>query len=89
MTGWEYDALRRGSPRRDEGRGVRRDRGLGRPRGRLWLLIAAIPVVVVGAPVLLAPVLVFIGSTARVGARRREARLAAMRLVGATPGQVR
>lgn len=41
-----------------------------------------------GAVGLLFPVLVFIGTTTRLAAARREQRFAAMRLVGATPGQV-
>ena len=40
------------------------------------------------AAALLFPVLVFIGSATRLSATRREQRLAAMRLVGATPRQV-
>ena len=42
----------------------------------------------VTAVALLFPVLVFIGTTARLAAVRREQRFAAMRLVGATPRQV-
>ena len=42
----------------------------------------------VTAVALLFPVLVFIGTAARLSAVRREQRFAAMRLVGATPGQV-
>ncbi len=88
MTGWRYDELRAAAPGPtklvsfDEIDGFA---GL----GVALATILTIPVVVLGGPLLLAPVLVFIGSTARVGARRRDARLAAMRLVGATPGQVR
>jgi hypothetical protein len=37
---------------------------------------------------LLLPVLIFIGTATRLSAARREQRFAAMRLVGATPGQV-
>ena len=37
---------------------------------------------------LLVPVLIFIGTATRLAAARREQRFAAMRLVGATPGQV-
>ena len=40
------------------------------------------------AAALLFPVLVFIGAATRLSAARREQRFAAMRLVGATPGQV-
>jgi len=40
------------------------------------------------AAALLFPVLVFIGSATRLSATRREQRLAAMRLIGATPRQV-
>ncbi|MBO3751931.1 hypothetical protein J5X84_38175 [Streptosporangiaceae bacterium NEAU-GS5] len=42
-----------------------------------------------GAAALLVPILVLIGSATRLAAARREQRLAAMRLAGATPGQVR
>ncbi len=42
----------------------------------------------IGAIGLLFPVLVFIGTTTRLSAARREQRFAAMRLVGATPRQV-
>ncbi|SDD30983.1 FtsX-like permease family protein [Sanguibacter gelidistatuariae] len=41
------------------------------------------------AAALVLPVLIFIGSATRLSAARREQRFAAMRLVGATPGQVR
>ena len=37
---------------------------------------------------ILAPVLIFIGTATRLSAARREQRFAAMRLVGATRGQV-
>jgi hypothetical protein len=40
------------------------------------------------ALVLLLPVLIFIGTATRLSAARREQRFAAMRLVGATPGQI-
>jgi hypothetical protein len=40
------------------------------------------------AAALLFPVLIFIGTASRLSAARREERFAAMRLVGATPGQV-
>ncbi len=42
----------------------------------------------VGALGLLFPVLIFVGMATRIAASRREQRLAAMRLVGATPRQV-
>jgi hypothetical protein len=45
-------------------------------------------ILVVGALALLFPVLIFIGTATRLAAARREQRLAAMRLVGATPRQV-
>ncbi|HEX8626575.1 MAG TPA: FtsX-like permease family protein, partial [Catenuloplanes sp.] len=48
----------------------------------LNLLLSAV------AAALLFPVLVFIGGATRLAATRREQRFAAMRLVGATPGQV-
>ena len=38
---------------------------------------------------LLVPVLAFVGQCARIGALQRERRLAALRLAGATPRQVR
>ena len=50
--------------------------------GRMQLILA----VVAGA--LLVPVLIFIAAASRLAAARREQRFAAMRLVGATPGQV-
>ena len=50
------------------------------PIGLLILVIAAI-----GA---LAPVVVFVSTATRMSAQRRELRLAALRLVGATPSQV-
>jgi FtsX-like permease family protein len=50
--------------------------------GRMQLILA----VVAGA--LLIPVLLFIAAATRLAAARREQRFAAMRLVGATPGQV-
>ena len=45
-------------------------------------------ILAVGALALLLPVLVFIGTAARLAAARREQRFAAMRLIGATPRQV-
>ena len=45
-------------------------------------------ILAVGALALLFPVLVFIGTAARLSAARREQRFAAIRLVGATPRQV-
>jgi hypothetical protein len=45
-------------------------------------------ILAVGALALLLPVLVFIGTAARLAAARREQRFAAMRLVGATPRQI-
>jgi hypothetical protein len=44
--------------------------------------------IAVGAVGLLAPVVVFVATATRLGAARRERRLAAMRLAGATPRQV-
>jgi hypothetical protein len=46
-------------------------------------------VVGLGSAALLVPILVLIGTATRLAAARREQRLAAMRLVGATPGQIR
>lgn len=45
-------------------------------------------VLAIGALALLFPVLVFLATATRLSAARREQRFAAMRLVGATPGQV-
>ena len=45
-------------------------------------------ILAVGALALLFPVLIFIGTATRLAAARREQRFAAIRLVGATPGQV-
>ncbi|MDX3234863.1 ABC transporter permease [Streptomyces sp. ME03-5709C] len=47
------------------------------------------PGVVAVLLLLLVPVLAFVGQCARIGALRRERRLAALRLAGASPGQVR
>jgi hypothetical protein len=88
MTGWRYDALRAASPGVDFVVGFDEVSGWG-ALGVSLAAVGAVFVLIVITPVLLAPVLVFLGATARVGARRREQRLAAMRLVGATPGQVR
>lgn len=49
------------------------------------ILILILVLAVVGA---LAPVAVFVATATRMAAARREQRLAALRLVGATPGQV-
>lgn len=53
-----------------------------RPDGMLTLLTG------VGVVVLLVPSLVLVASSARLTAARREERMAALRLAGATPGQV-
>jgi hypothetical protein len=45
-------------------------------------------ILAVGVLALLFPVLIFIGTATRLSAAHREQRFAAMRLVGATPGQV-
>lgn len=45
-------------------------------------------ILAVTSAALLFPVLIFIGTATRLSAARREQRFAAMRLVGATPGQV-
>jgi hypothetical protein len=45
-------------------------------------------ILAVGALALVFPVLVFVGTAARLSAARREQRFAAMRLVGATPRQI-
>ncbi|WP_431959814.1 FtsX-like permease family protein [Actinacidiphila sp. bgisy160] len=47
------------------------------------------PGVVAALLLLLVPVLAFVGQCTRIGALRRERRLAALRLAGATPSQVR
>ena len=52
---------------------------------RAWGLELVLSVV---AAALLFPVLIFIGTATRLAAARREQRFAAMRLIGATPGQV-
>jgi MFS family permease len=57
-------------------------KGEARPDGLLMLLSW------VGIIVLLVPSLVLVASSARLTAARRERRLAALRLAGATPGQV-
>jgi cell division protein FtsX len=43
----------------------------------------------IGAVGLLLPVVIFVATSTRLGAARREQRLAALRLAGATPGQTR
>ncbi len=47
------------------------------------------PGVVTALVLMLVPVLVFLGMCARISAAQRDRRLAAVRLAGATPGQVR
>lgn len=47
------------------------------------------PGVVTGLVLMVVPVLVFLGMCARISAAQRDRRLAALRLAGATPGQVR
>lgn len=47
------------------------------------------PGVVIALVLMLVPVLVFLGMCARISAAQRDRRLAAVRLAGATPGQVR
>lgn len=60
------------------------------PRTRvLTSTVVVLPITLLVTIVFLLPLLVFVGSAARLGARRREERLKVMRLVGATPGQVR
>ncbi|GAA2838126.1 FtsX-like permease family protein [Crossiella cryophila] len=56
----------------------------GQPRPEFMLLLLS----QVGLVVLVVPSLVLIASSARLTAARRERRLAALRLAGATPGQV-
>ncbi|HWK90887.1 MAG TPA: FtsX-like permease family protein [Luteimicrobium sp.] len=57
--------------------------GLGMNRNAVALVFGVVAVALV------IPILVFIGAATRLSATRREQRLAAMRLVGATPRQVR
>lgn len=54
-----------------------------------WALVAAVPFAAIAAFLVCLPVFAFVAAAARVGSRRREERFVAMRLVGATPGQVR
>jgi hypothetical protein len=56
--------------------------GVGTDRDGIVLILAVV------AAALLFPVLIFIGGATRLSAARREQRFAAMRLVGATPGQI-
>ncbi len=97
MVGWDYGALHAVYP---DARAVKSftpggggledfGRDFGRELSRGLGLVALILFIPVGTVTLLLPLLVFIGTTARLGARRREERLTALRLVGATPTQVR
>jgi hypothetical protein len=56
--------------------------GVGTDSNGMTLILSVV------AAALLFPVLVFIGGATRLSAARREQRYAAMRLVGATPGQI-
>ncbi len=56
--------------------------GVGTNGNGITLILAVV------AAALLFPVLIFIGGATRLSAARREQRFAAMRLVGATPGQI-
>jgi hypothetical protein len=51
--------------------------------------LAVLQILVFGTAALLVPILVFIWTATRLSASRREERLAAIRLLGGTPGQVR
>jgi hypothetical protein len=51
--------------------------------------LAVLQILVFGTAALLIPILVFIWTATRLSASRREERLAAIRLLGGTPGQVR
>jgi hypothetical protein len=51
--------------------------------------LAVLQILVFGTAAMLIPILVFIWTATRLSASRREERLAAIRLVGGTPGQVR
>lgn len=88
MVGWDYATLHAAD--RDARTVTEFDADLGLSgigRGLdVAVLLVSLPFV---AATLFIPLLVFIGAAARVGARRREERLAALRLTGATPGQVR
>lgn len=57
----------------------------GRPPTVDWVVSLIVIVAVIGA---VGPVAVFVASSTRLAAARRERRLAALRLCGATPGQV-
>ncbi len=70
------------------------DRAVGGEQGRAYrtALIdqsGLRPGVVTALVLMLVPVLVFLGMCARISAAQRDRRLAAVRLAGATPGQVR
>jgi hypothetical protein len=56
--------------------------GVGTDSNGITLILSVV------AAALLFPVLIFIGGATRLSAARREQRFAAMRLVGATPGQI-
>ncbi|MCW2550143.1 MAG: hypothetical protein JWN96_4603 [Mycobacterium sp.] len=56
--------------------------GVGTNNNGITLILSVV------AAALLFPVLIFIGGATRLSAARREQRFAAMRLVGATPGQI-
>ena len=56
--------------------------GVGTDANGITLILSVV------AAALLFPVLIFIGGATRLSAARREQRFAAMRLVGATPGQI-
>jgi FtsX-like permease family protein len=82
LRGYDLATLRRLDPGANS---VQTFRTIQRPTARL----AVLSVTALAVLLLLLPLLVFVVSAARLGARRREQRLAVMRLVGATPGQAR
>jgi len=94
MTGWELAALRAADPQaqmvasfpeRDDFTNT----GVLLENGDWPSALIGLPFVLLGISILLLPVLVLVGAGARVGARRREQRLAALRLAGATPHEMR
>lgn len=85
MTGYDEAGLRRVDPDATTVTGFR-----GPAAGvDATALGRVIPITLFLTLLFVIPLLVFVGTAARLGARRRERRLAAMRLVGATPAQVR
>jgi hypothetical protein len=80
IHGMSVDALQSAGSR-----GVTEFESDGQPPTLDWLIAVLVVIAVVGA---IAPVAVFVASSTRLAAARRERRLVALRLSGATPGQV-